>query len=292
MAEGITGLENSILWHNSSTHETQIWFINGRDGRVGGRATVLGEDGSAAFIGPPFSIVGVGDFKGMHGNADILWHNSSTHETQIWFMDGARVIGRATVLGEDGSAAFVGPPFSIVGVGDFNRDGHADILWHNSSTHETQIWFMDGARVIRRATVLGEDGSAAFVGPPFSIVGVGDFTGDGDADIVWHNSSTSETEIWDLDDARVSGRATVLGEDGSAAFVGPPFSIVGVGDLNHDGNADILWHNSSTQETQIWFIDGAYGKVIGRATVLGEDGSAAFVGPPFSIVGVGDFIRK
>jgi hypothetical protein len=53
---------------------------------------------------------------------DILWHNSSTNETQIWFMNSHRVSGRATVLGEDGSPAFVGLPWSIVGVSVFTRD--------------------------------------------------------------------------------------------------------------------------------------------------------------------------
>ena len=47
--------------------------------------------------------------------ADILWHNASTGETQVWLMDGHKLIGRATVLGENGSPAFVGLPWSIVG---------------------------------------------------------------------------------------------------------------------------------------------------------------------------------
>jgi hypothetical protein len=111
---------SGILWHHSDTNETQIWFMDDGGGRVTGRATVLGEDGNAAFVGLPFSIVGVGDFN-RDGNADILWHHSDTNETQIWFMDGGGVSRRGTVLGEDGNAAFVGLPFSIVGVGDFNR---------------------------------------------------------------------------------------------------------------------------------------------------------------------------
>ena len=50
----------------------------------------------------------------------------------------------------------------------------ADIVWHHRDTGETQIWFMDGHQLVRRATVLGEDGNPAFVGLPFEIVGVGE----------------------------------------------------------------------------------------------------------------------
>jgi len=45
-----------------------------------------------------------------------VWHNSASNETQIWFMDAGRIAGRQTVLGEDGQAVFVGPPWKIVGI--------------------------------------------------------------------------------------------------------------------------------------------------------------------------------
>jgi hypothetical protein len=146
-------------------------------------------------------------------------------------MDGYRVTSRATVIGEDGNPAFVGPPWSIVGAGDFSENGVPDIIWHNSSTNETQIWFMgEGApfhRVTSRATVVGEDGNPAFVGPPWSIVGTGDSLSGDEREILWHNSSTNETQIWFMSRHRVTGRATVLGEDGRPAFVGLPWGIVG-----------------------------------------------------------------
>jgi hypothetical protein len=109
-------------------------------------------------IGPPWSIVGVGDMNG-NGKADIVWYNSQTGETQVWYMDGHRRVDRGTVLGEDGNPIFIGPPWSIVGVGDMNGNGKADIVWYNSVTHETQVWYMDGHRRVDRGTVLGQDGN-------------------------------------------------------------------------------------------------------------------------------------
>jgi len=273
-----------ILWHNDVTNETQMWFWDGH--RVIGRATVVGEDGKPAFVGPPWTIVGNGHFN-LTGNADIVWHNSQTNETQVWFMKLHKVAGRATVLGEDGKPAFVGPPWSIVATGGPNGDSKSEIVWHNSVTNETQIWFMNGHRISSRGTVLGEDGKPAFVGPPWNIVGAGDFTENGVPDIIWHNSVTQETQIWFMGEGavfnRVTSRKTVLFENGQPAFVGPPWTIVGTGDSLSGDDREILWHNSVTNETQVWFMSRH--RVGGRATVLGEDGKPVFVGLPWRIVG-------
>ena len=274
---------NDIVWHNASTGEIQLWLMN--EHRVAGRATVLGENGQPALIGPPWSIVGCAGVGG-DSYSNIFWHNSSTGALQIWFLDRERCTARATVLGEDGTPAFVGPPWAVVAVADFDGDAQADILWHNSSTGEIQIWFLERERCTARATVLSEDGTPALIGPPWSIVGAGDFDQDGSADILWHNSFTGEIQIWFLEHEHRAARATVLGEDGKPALIGPPWSIVGVSDANGDANADILWHNSSTGEIQIWFLDREHRTA--RATVLGEDGKPTFIGPPWSIVATTD----
>lgn len=259
-----------ILWHNSSTNETQFWYMDGN--KVARRGTVLGEDGKPVYIGPPWNIVGMGNMDD-GGQPDIVWYNSSTGEIQIWFMNGHRLVRRGTVLGEDGRPAYIGPPWSIAAIAD------RKIIWHNNSTNETQIWFMDGNRVTRRGTVLGEDGRPAYVGPPWSIV-ASDYS-----HIVWHNSSTNETQFWYMENNKVARRGTVLWEDGRRpAYVGPPWSIVGV--IQEIGDTpNIIWYNSSTGETQFWLMDG--NRINRRETVLGEDGRPAYVGPPFSIVGVG-----
>lgn len=268
-----------ILWHNASTGEAQIWQMTGSY-RVG-RAT-LNDGTNPLHIGPPWHIVGSRDFNGDR-KSDVLWHNSSTGETQLWFMDGARLAGRATVVAETGSPIYIGPPWSIVGTNDMNGDRQSDIVWHNSATGETQIWFMNAHKLIGRATVLGENGSPAFVGAPWRIAGTNDVNGDGKPDIVWHNSKTGETQLWFMNGHRLAGRATVIAENGGAMAVGLPWSIVGTNDFNQDGKADILWHNGQTGETQMWFMNGR--SIARRVTVnAASDGGGAAVGLPWSIM--------
>jgi hypothetical protein len=210
-----------ILWYNSATGETQIWNMNGAERKS--TATVLDESGRPIFIGPPWSIVGTGT----NVRPQIVWHNSSTGETQLWRMDNNRMTGRATVLGENGKPTLVGPPWRIVASGDFNGDSEADILWHNSSSNETQIWLLNDRNVIGRRTVLGEDGKPQFVGLPWSIVGADDYNRDGAGDILWHNRDSGETQMWLMKAHLVVRRATVVADrDGGGAAVGLPWSIV------------------------------------------------------------------
>jgi len=213
----------------------------------------------------------------------VLWHNGLTDETQIWFMNDEWIARRATVVDENGAAIFVGPPWRIVGTTDMTKDGQADIVWHNSFTYETQVWFMNGERIKRRATVVDENGAAIFVGPPWRIVGT-DMTKDGQADIVWHNSFTDETQIWFMNAERIKRRATVVDENGAAIFVGPPWRIVGAGDLYGDASSDILWHNSLTNDIQFWFMNGP--QIKGRNGVTDEHGNIIQVGDPWHIAGV------
>jgi hypothetical protein len=101
----------------------------------------------------------------------IVWHNSATNETQIWFMNGERIARRATVVGENGAAALVGPPWRIVGTADMNGDGRSDIVWHNSTTNDIQFWFMNGPQIKGRNGVVDETGNIIRVGVPWNIAG-------------------------------------------------------------------------------------------------------------------------
>ena len=68
-------------------------------------------------------------------------------------MNGVNVIGGATI------AANPGPSWTEVGTGDFNGDGHSDILWQNANG-QAAIWEMNGTSAIGGGIVAANPGTS------------------------------------------------------------------------------------------------------------------------------------
>jgi len=144
--------------------------------------------------------------------------------------------------------------WSTVGVGDFNGDGHADVLWFNANTGALAEWVLDGqGNVIAAPNLSLTCGSGC--SPPWQVVGVGDFNGDGHADVLWFNANTGTLAEWLLD-----GQGHVMATPNLSLTCGsgcsPPWQVLGVGDFNGDGHADVLWFNANTGTLAEWLLDG------------------------------------
>jgi len=166
-----------ILWRNSITGNSLVWFMNGMTytGSVW-----LGE------IDPIWENAGLADFNN-DGNIDILWRNSSSGDLLVWFMNGVTFSGAAWLLPSVSDSNW-----KIVGIADFNNDGKPDILWHDTATGNTIVWYMDGLNYI---------GLAGFgtVNPVCNIEAVADFNGDGKPDLLWRDTSTGNIIVWLMD---------------------------------------------------------------------------------------------
>jgi Cysteine-rich secretory protein family/FG-GAP-like repeat len=248
--------KSDILWRNG-TGLIEIWLMNG---------TSLTVTGSPGNVNPTvgWNVEGVGDFDG-DGKADIVWRNINTGQVYIWLMNG-------TAIASSGSPGSATLDWAIQGVGDFNGDGKADILWQNSKTGQVYIWEMDGTTIAGQGSPATEAQSTGWV-----IQGVGDFNGDGDADILWQNSVTGQLDIWLMNGLTIASTGSPGTESPASGWV-----VQGVGDFNGDKNADILWQNSSTGQLYVWLMNGT------SLVSSGTPGSEA-QGTGWTIAGVGDF---
>ncbi len=222
-----------ILWRNASSGQNYIYFMDG--------TTIKPSEGYIRTVADQnWQVAGVGDFDG-DGKADILWRNSTTGENYLYPMDGL------TILGTEGYLRTVADTtWQIAGVGDFDGDGKADVLWRNASTGENYLYPMDGT------TIKPSEGYLRTVPDlNWKIAGVGDFNGDGKTDILWRNGTTGENYLYPM-----NGK-TILGTEGYLRTVpDQSWQVKGTGDYDGDGKADVLWRNASTGENYLYPMDG------------------------------------
>lgn len=178
------------------------------------------------------------------GRADLLWQNQASRALSVWFLEGSVLTGSSVLRPE----SFADPQWQVRGLGDFNRDGSLDVLWHHQGTREVFAWLLD------RAVAVG----GSYLSPPtapnlaWEIQGAADFDGDGGPDILWNDPVTREIHVWLMDGLRVrQSRKLSL-----TSYADTSWQICGLADLDADGRTDVLWHNQSTGVLYAWMMNG------------------------------------
>jgi hypothetical protein len=191
-----------ILWSNPITGAVYLWYMNG--------SSFIGEQHIRTIGFSDWRIVGVGDFN-RDGYPDILWFHEPTGQVYAW------LVRDATFLADQHIRTIrPGSGWQIVGVGDFNGDGHSDILWSHPMTGKVYVWYMNG-------TTYGGEREIKTIGKTdWRIVGVGDFNRDGGPDILWRHQGTGQINVWYMREAAfVSDSYIATIQDLNWKIVGP-----------------------------------------------------------------------
>jgi VCBS repeat protein len=136
--------------------------------------------------------------------------------------------------------------WNIVGIGDFNGDGRADLAWQRSSDNLVEIQLLNNG---------APAGGGIISNSPFDsnwqVAGRGDFNGDGRSDLVYRRVSDGFTEIQLLNGTQGIGGGAISNNPFDANW-----RIVSTGDFNADGKTDLLWRRNSDALTEIQFLNG------------------------------------
>lgn len=164
-----------LVWRNDVAKVTGIWLMNGLS--IASVIVLPGVDSG-------WRIAGAADFN-QDGNLDLLWQNTSNSLAVFWFLNGIALSSFALL-----EPTVPGNEWRIEGVGDFNQDGKADIVWRNYKTGDNGVWLMNGTTLSSVQMLLKiEDRN-------WQIAAIADYNGDGQADLFWRNSDTGDNGIW------------------------------------------------------------------------------------------------
>lgn len=199
----------------------------------------------------------------------------------LWDMNGATVEARTAVT-DGGTAATLGAATRVLGSGDFNGDGKADLLLQDA-TGALSVWEMNGPTVLATAPVR-RNGAVTLPGAGWTVGGIADMNDDGKADIVWSTGAGPLVE-WLMNGADVRAAATIRQGEG-AANPGTSWRVAGAANLQAgDRAAELLWRQDSGA-VGLWSVDGAQ---LARYAAVSQGDGLANPGTSWAIAGTGDF---
>ncbi|HEU4734308.1 MAG TPA: FG-GAP-like repeat-containing protein [Kofleriaceae bacterium] len=212
-----------------------IWQNVGGGGCV--RRLSLNRPAAAAFM--------TGDLDHT-GSPDLIFRNSTTNNIAARMVDASGNAGALTHVGSPGAQ------YQVFGVADFDNDGAADLLWRNLQTGRISVWLMDGTSFTSHELVAAGD-----IDMTWAIRGVGDFDGNGRADILFLNLATNATRVW-LNTGPL-GAFTLADTQATSLHPGTSENadVIGTGDFDGDGKSDILWYRLDTGAYRLWTMNGA-----------------------------------
>ena len=227
---------SDLVWQDSVSGARAVWYLQG------GTTTRTPAYLNPAVVDLDWQIVGTGDFNG-DGKPDLVWWNRVSGTLYLWYMDGLNRVG-------DGYFSLRGisdTRWKVAGIGDFNGDGHPDILWQHDTYGWLGVWEFND-----RTFLAGIDLTPNQVDVPWKVVGVADFNGDGGPDLLWRNMANGQLGVWVMNGTVRQSFVPLtpqLVDDLS-------WQIAAVIDIDGDQTPDIVWRHVTQGWVAVWYMNG------------------------------------
>jgi len=201
----------------------------------------------------------VGNFK---GNAidDIFWYTPGAGGDELWTGTGGYEFTETAISVSGSYTPYVGT-FSAI-------DYHQDILWY-SATAASQVWDFNPDGSITKSSMPAVTGPGQIL--------IGDFAGDGIADVIRYRPGVASDSWWDFQTMSVAGRA--FNVNGTYTPI--------VGAFAGDVITDILFYAPGQSSDFLWDFNGGGAK---EEWKLGINGTYTPVVGGFSLDGAQDIL--
>jgi hypothetical protein len=187
-----------LYWQHQTTGQLAIWYMRGH-------VLLSGEPLTPSSVADTsWKVRSVADLN-RDGYPDLIWQHVRTGDVAVWFMNNRRQVSGRLI----GPGPVADLNWTIVGVGDVNRDGWTDLLWHHIGTGQLSVWFMAGATMLSGELLS----PGAVPDTDWRVRGVADLDRNGYPDLLWQHLSTRDVAVWFM-----HGRQLVDGRP----VVGPP----------------------------------------------------------------------
>ena len=223
----------------------------------------------------------------------VLWHNAKTGVVAAWALDEhGTVTGTEDLDWRCDAASGCSSQWRVVGTATINPSDPAtkNVVWYNAITGVVGAWLATLSGIVTGTQdVDWRCDAASGCSSQWTLVGTGDFNGDGITDVLWHNPITGVVGAWLLD-----SHGTVIKAQNLSWRCGPDngcsrdWKAVAVGDFNGDGVPDVLWQNATTGVVAAWLLDFS-GNVMRALDLSWRCGPDTGCSRDWRVVGTGDF---
>ncbi len=257
---------------------TSAWGVEVEDFNGDGKddITTLGISGSSnvlIFLNTPANTIGITDDSGQLPQPDLLLRNTTSGEVAIWGLNGSEITTSSYTQLADGTRITPDRTWQLISAkSDFNGDRINDLVWFNSLTTETAIWYMQlGStglnNIIGSSTYIYTPQAPATIKPggAWQLTHVTDLLGDSRPEFLWEDRTNGYSAIWELT-INPNGRAEVNPTTSNFITLNDPaktkiqtgngWKIAGIGNFDSDRTTrDLLWFNETTTETALWHLN-------------------------------------